>query len=375
MTYSVAYPRSIFRRSMSGISMADGFLLLLSPILSGWGFFVAFLVIMNVAAVDKDGKLPILVPFIQWFPLSVWFTAVTIVKVRVASSRRRGAQTNSQWEAFINGGLSPRVLSDPQESTVVEMNALPELVKDSGPCRWLETQNILFNSPVTMNLPFGIQHEFTSTFERTVFNRVAQQLLSNHNNYLAFGRIVLHGKIHSTIFHQLTSEAMVIFVFRTEMNGSVISILCGGLQFTRREVATGEKARRRRWSDDDVFVHSLRDREAIPFWKCCIPLVGVFATIDCLGEYFRKHVFSDDPYSWLQFGELGCWQVVDREIRSLDWPGLQPDRGAVLAELDYMTKMVQNEVLREVHAGITKQSNLTPRHLADTLSQPRKEFL
>jgi hypothetical protein len=375
MTYSVAYPRSIFRRSMAGIRTVDGALLLLSPILSGWVFIVAFLVIMNIAAVDKNGRLPIVVPVIQWLPLSVCFTAVMIVKVRLAFSKRLGERTNDQWEAFINGGLSRSSLSSLQASPEIKMNDLPELGENSGPCRWLESQNIPFHSPVTMNLPSGMQHEFASTFERTVFNRVAQQLFSNHNNDLTFGRIVLHGKVHSTIFHQLTSEAMVIFVFRTELNGSITSILCGGLQFTRREAATGEKARRKRWSDDDVFIHSLRDREAIPFWKCCIPLQGVFHTIECLREYLKKHVFSEVPYSWLQFGELGCWQLVDREVSSLDWPGLQPDRSAVLAELDYMKKMVQNEVLREVHAGIAKQSIPSPAHLTDNLSLPRTDFL
>jgi hypothetical protein len=376
--YSIVRRRSVRNLLLIGLGPIDLAAILAAPLFNGSFIGLALLTANTVSEAMRKHNLH-LPPGGGWalfyfISLSPWIITFIVIKFRLRRSRNNGNRTNLEWDNFVNHGLrvdTPPIKQGAGES--LSGGNVPQIEAGSGVARWLEGVQIAFHPPVTLNLQGKSLAEFLLLFELVILTRFREQLLADGIGQLAFGRVVLHGKNHCIVFRQPNENVMIFFLFRVEVVGVVASIICGGTHLIRRESATGEKARRNQWSDDDVLAHTIHDRNSIPFWRGCIPFWGIDFSLQCLKEYWKKYVVADAPYSWMTFGELGYWQAVDHQISTVEWPGLQPDRSAALAELDYMKRMAQNEVLREMQTGLSKQGTTTSTHNTDIAKPARNE--
>ena len=381
MAYTISRSKTLIRPALIGLGPIEIFLLLAFVFIQNF-VFLGGLSEWKFHKVDKYLPFLILIDVLIFFAHAIVYF---IPFVRYLMAKSEAARANSEWDNYVNNGLS--IIFD--NSIHGEFgpwldNKLPSLQSTSRPARWLEGLSISFLPPVTVTLASVIQaREFAARFEYGAFELITDQLGGGNSksggSITSVGRIVLDGKSYSMIFRKPNSESMIFFLFRVEVVGTVASIICGGLDLIRRDAATGEKARNRQLSDDDVVsrMRNLVEGDAnsgyksfaAPWLISCIPFLGLFIQpIFLLVEL--SIVGRRSPFSWWRQGELGCWQFCNNAIKQIKWEGLQPDRTSVLAELDYMTRMVQNEVLRKVHSSLIAQQSSIPTIKATPTSSP-----
>ena len=363
MAYTISRSKTLIRPALIGLGPIEIFLLLAFV-------FIQNLLFLGGISEWKFHKVDKYLPFLILIDVLIFFAYAIVYFipfVRYLMAKSEAARANSEWDNYVNNGLS--IIFD--NSIHGEFgpwldNKLPSLQSTSRPARWLEGLSISFLPPVTVTLASVIQaREFAARFEYGAFELITDQLGGGNSksggSITSVGRIVLDGKSYSMIFRKPNS------------------IICGGLDLIRRDAATGEKARNRQLSDDDVVsrMRNLVEGDAnsgyksfaAPWLISCIPFLGLFIQpIFLLVEL--SIVGRRSPFSWWRQGELGCWQFCNNAIKQIKWEGLQPDRTSVLAELDYMTRMVQNEVLRKVHSSLIAQQSSIPTIKATPTSSP-----
>ena len=377
MPYTITQRRSFFRPSWIGLHP-------IYPIL----MFAA--IAIQIRMVTKGPVSPSLwgLAFLLSVPFLIGF-ALRFVRWR--SARAEAKRTDEEWDAFVNAGSSIR----PDQSAVADparwlASSLPVLGESSRPAQWLESLEIPFQQPqsLTMQTPAQARH-FAASYETAALGKITTQIADGvgaqgSGGLTAIGRVVLHGKQHCVVFRQPTEDTMIFFLFRVEVVGTVASILCGGTHFIRRAAATGDKARRESLSDDDVatvFLHPFARSAVHAGVLGFIPYLGIVGlSVGGLALLFGSPFGTgDDSYSWWRRGELACWQLVDKLRKSGSWPGLQPDRTAALAELDYMMSMLQHDILREMQAtsaGMSASSNPAgPEHPPADSDGDKQQFL
>ena len=318
-------------------------------------------------------------------PLLILLLSLIIRYSRWGLAKAEARSTDSEWDAFVNAGLAVRTdhaaCADPAGWLA---SSLPALVESSRPAQWLESLQIPFQQPIPLTLATPEQaRDFAARFETAALGLITAQLADSSGTQgsgglAAMGRVVLHGKAHSLIFRQPTDDTMIFFLFRVELAGAVASILYGGTHFIRRAAATGDKARKKRLSDDDVATVPVFETHW--FLNLCglsyIPFVG-FCMLPAGLLRFSIESFADAPYNWWCFGELACWKMVDEFRTCVQWPGLQPDRTAALAELDYMARLVQHDLLRELQAARVSEPSMgdTPPVQREHRSTDKSSYL
>ena len=324
--------------------------------------------------------------WVGYFLFVCFLIGFALLSVRWRSARAEAKRTDEEWDAFVNAGLSIR----PAQAAVADpahwlASSLPVLGESSRPAQWLESLTIPFQQPksLTMQTPEQARH-FAATYETAALGKITTQISDGvgsqgSGGLTAIGRVVLHGKPHCLVFRQATEDTMIFFLFRVEVVGTVASIMCGGTHFIRRAAATGDTARRKKLSDDDVVV-ACQDQISRLTVSWGMGFTGIVLAIPSIGAIFLAailiYLLFGSPFgveaklSWWRRGELACWQMVDIWRTEVDWPGLQPDRTAALAELDYMVSMLQHDLLRERQAPPDSQPSRPAEPCNDNHSPP-----
>ena len=314
------------------------------------------------------------------FPLAALMFIILLICLLIRFSRWRRSVaeakcTDAEWDGFVNAALAVRHdRTDAADHGSVLAARLPMLGESSRPAQWLESLAIPFERPVSLTIQSQAHaRDFATNFETAALGLIHKQFADSTGSQspgtiTAIGRVMFHGNPHYLVFRQPTQDTMILFFFRIDVQGAVVSILCGGKHFIRRAVATGDIARKKRLSDDEVANIRMATFFRERWLKLCglsyIPPFGLILLP--LGVwFFCIESFDNEPYNWWRHGELACWQTVDQWRASVDWPGLQPDRSAALAELDYMTRIVQHDILREMQAP--------PHRHASTPAEPRND--
>jgi hypothetical protein len=369
-SYQITRKDSALNPKIVGVGLFDLGLLFLAPFLNLFPIGIFFLIVINWKD-GADAMIRMGLPggafgagiMIYWL---IWALPVGIIFLRWSSAIKKGRESNQQWEHFINLGLNSDF--EGNKTLVSAVGApFPVLEDVSGPARWLETIDFQFLSPVTINLPDAhLAPRFSNQFEELLFRRVKQHASANRADNPAFGRVLIHGKTYSLIFRRPDDDSIVIFLSRMEISGTVASLICGGNGFIRRKIATGVKARKKSMSDDQVYLHCIKEMQNMKsgngLLPICVPLFGIAHTLGMLGAYVRTFIFNDAPYSWVRFGELGAYREVDRQIQTIDWEGLKPDRTSVIASIDYLVKLATNEIIKEAHSVCLAPQQLGPIH-------------
>jgi hypothetical protein len=352
MRYKITRTGSAINTKLVGLSVTDILLILISPVFN-LSWLIIVIMIQNTALVEVVSSLGIPAAgltvgcMLSW---SIWLLPIGCILLRWVNATGKGSRADEEWERFINQGMDIN-FQNLKTTSSSDGIFIPSLDKNSGPAMWLETVNLAFCEPVTMNLPnANASVRFAEYFERLMFERVQSNATSIKSDNPAFGRVFIHGKNYSLIFRQPDGDSIVLFLYRMEVVGTVASLICGGRGFIRRTEATGEKARRKRMSDDQVYAKFITESNKVDMWTMCVPGIGILSTLRIIvGDYMHKFILADLPYSWIRFGELGAYREIDREISLLDWDGIKPDRTSLTASIDYLTKMAQNEILKEAH--------------------------